>query len=288
MPEAVPFVVGPGYFEALGVPLLRGRAIDDHDRQDSPPVAVINDEMAHQMFPGEDPIGKYVRIRSLGGRQPSEPWVAIVGVVGTTSSVRYNHIDWNRYPAVYTSDYQQKGQNASQPFASRTVYFYIQGATLSATSITALIHAIDPSLAVGEVRTTEEVVSELRAQLTGSFALLTILLAATGVYGVMTQMVEQRRREIGIRMALGAIGANIVALVLRRTLLLTSLGLMAGMAGVILLSRVIRIFLYGTSALDPTVFAGAVLLLACVALLASYIPAVRAVRIDPSKTLRSE
>lgn len=294
MPEAVPFVVGPGYFDALGVPLLRGRAIDDHDRQDSPPVAVINDEMARRMFPGEDPIGKYIRIRSLGGREPSEPWVAIVGVVGTTSSVRYNHIDWNRYPAVYTSDYQQKDQNASQPFASRTVYFYIQGATLSAPSITAFIHAIEPSLAVGEVRTTEQVVSELRAQprlraeLTGSFALLTILLAATGVYGVMTQMVEQRRREIGIRMALGSIGVNIVALVLRRTLLLTSLGLIAGMAGVILLSRVVRVFLYGTSALDPAVFAGAVVLLACVALLASYIPAVRAVRIDPSKTLRSE
>jgi predicted permease len=294
MPEAIPFVVGPGYFDALGVPLLRGRAIADRDRQDSPPVAVINDEMARRMFPGEDPIGMYIRIRSLEGKEPSEPWVAIVGVVGTTSSMRYNHIDWNRYPAVYLSDYQQKDQNASQVFASRTVYFYIQGATLSATSITSTIHAIDPSLAVGEVRTTEEVVSELRAQprlraeLTGSFALLTILLAATGVYGVMTQMVEQRRREIGIRMALGAIGANIVALVLRRTLLLTSLGLIAGIAGFILLSRVVRMFLYGTSALDPTVFAGAVVLLACVAFLASYIPAVRAVRIDPSETLRSE
>jgi putative ABC transport system permease protein len=294
MSEAAEFVVGPGYFEALGVPLLRGRAINDHDSKDSPPAAVINDEMARRIFPGEDPIGRYIRIRYIDEKQPREPWVTVVGVVGTTSSVRYNHIDWNRYPAIYISDYQQKDQNASQPFASRTVYFYLQGESLGATSIAASMHAIDPSLAVGEVRTGDDVVTELRAQprlraeLTGSFALLTILLAATGVYGVMTQMVEQRRREIGIRMALGAIGANIVTLVLRRTLLLTSLGLIAGMAFATLLSRLVRTFLYGTSALDPTVFAVAVAVLACVALLASYLPAVRAVRIDPSTTLRSE
>ena len=294
MLEAAEFVVGPGYFDALGVPLLRGRTIDDRDRQNSPPVAVINDEMARRMFPGEDPIGKYTRIRYIDEKQPSEPWVTIVGVVGTTSSVRYNHIDWNHYPAMYISDYQQKDQNASQPFASRTVYFYLQGTSLGTMSISESIHSIDPSLAVGEVRTAEEVVTELRAQprlraeLTGSFALLAILLAATGVYGVMTQMVEQRRREIGIRIALGAIRVNIVVLVLRRTLLLTSFGLIAGMAGTMLLSRVVRTFLYGTSALDPTVFAGAVAVLACVALLAGYVPAVHAVKIDPNSTLRSE
>lgn len=294
MPQAVQFVVGPGYFDALGVPLLRGRAIDGRDSQDSSPVAVINDEMARQMFPGEDPLGKYIRIRYVEEKEPSEPWVSIVGVVGTTSSVRYNHIDWNRYPAVYISDYQRKDQNTSQPFASRTLYFYLQGSSLGSTSIAASIHAIDPSLAVGEVRTADAVVTELRSQprlraeLTGMFALLTVLLAATGVYGVMTQMVEQRRREIGIRMALGAIGANIVALVLRRTLLVSSLGLVAGIAGAVLLSRVVRTFLYGTSALDPMVFGGAVAVLACVAMLASYVPAVRAVRIDPNKTLRSE
>jgi len=294
MPEAVRFEVGPGYFDALGVPRLRGRAIDAGDLQSSPPVAVINDEMARLMFPGEDPIGRYIRVRSINEKQPTEPWVRVVGVVGTTSSIRYNHIDWNRYPAMYLSDYQQRDQRVSQPFASRTLYFYLQSGSLGATSIAAAIHAIDPSLAVGEVRTAADLVTELRAQprlragLTGSFALLTILLAATGVYGAMTQMVEQRRREIGIRMALGAIGTNIVALVLRRTLLLISLGLITGIAGAALLSRLVRTFLYGTSALDPAVFAAAIVVLACVALLASYVPAVRAVRIDPNTTLRSE
>jgi predicted permease len=294
MPEAVGFEVGPGYFDALGVPLLSGRAIDDRDRQDSPPVAVINDEMARRMFPQGDPIGRYIRIRSTDEKEPMEPWVTIVGVVGATSSVRYNHIDWNRYPAMYVSDYQQKDQNVSQPFASRTLYFYLQGKSLGAKSIAASIHAVDPSLAVGDVRTAEEVVTELRSQprlraeLTGSFALLTILLAATGVYGVMTQMVEQRRREIGIRMALGAIRADIVSLVLGRSLLLTATGLIAGMAAALLLSHVMRTFLYGTAAFDPGILAGAVAVLACVALLASFVPARRAVRIDPSTTLRSE
>jgi len=294
MPEAVRFEVGPGYFEALGIPLLRGRPIDDRDRQGSTPVAVINDEMARRMFPGEDPIGRYIRSRYEHEKQPSEVWITIVGVVGTTGSVRYNHIDWNRYPAMYISDYQQKDQNASEPFASRTLYFYVQGRLLGVTAIAASIHEIDPSLAVGEMRSAENVVTELqsqprlRAELTASFALLTILLAATGVYGVMTQMVEQRRREIGIRIALGAIRADVVALVLRRTLLLTLLGLIAGIAAALLLSRVVRTFLYGTSAFDPSVFGGAVAVLACVALLASCLPAIRAVRTDPSVTLRSE
>ncbi len=294
MPEAVRFEVGPGYFDALGIPLLRGRVIDDRDRRGSPHVAVINDEMVRRMFSGKDPIGRYIRVRSVDEKEPTELWATIVGVVGTTGSVRYNHIDWNHYPAMYVSDYQQRDQKMLQPFASRTLYFYLQATSLGTTSISESIHMVDPSLAIGEVRTAEEVVTELRAQprlraeLTGSFALLTILLAATGVYGVMTQMVEQRRREIGIRMALGAIGANIVTLVLRRTLLLTSVGLIVGMAGTMLLSRIVRTFLYGTSALDPAIFAGAVAVLACVALLASYVPAARAVKIDPNTTLRSE
>jgi predicted permease len=294
MPEAVRFEVGPGYLDALGVPLLRGRPIDDHDRQGSAPVAMINEEMARRVFHREDPIGRSMRIRYIDEKEPSEPWVTIVGVVGTTSSVRYNHIDWNRYPAVFVSDYQQKYQNTSQPFASRTVYFYLQGASLQSSSIAASIHAIDPSLAVGEVRSVNEVVDELRAQprlraeLIACFALLTILLAATGVYGVMTQMVEQRRREIGIRIALGAVGGDILALVLRRTLLLTSLGLIAGMAAATLLARVVRSFLYATSTFDPAIFGGAVAILACVALLASHLPAMRAMRTDLSMTLRSE
>jgi len=294
MPQAVRFAVGPGYFDALGVPLLRGRVIDNRDRQGALPVAVINDEMARRAFPGEDPIGKYIRIRYVEEKEPSEPWVSIIGIVGTTSSVRYNHIDWNRYPAVYVAQYQQKDQKLSEPFASRTLYFYLRGASLGNASIAASIHAVDPSLAVGEVRTTEDIVDELRSQprlraeLTGSFALLTLLLAATGVYGVMTQMVEQRRREIGIRIALGAIGQNIIALMLRRALLVTCLGLAAGIAGAGLLSRIVRTLLYGTSALDPGVFAAAIAVLACVALVASYVPTVRAVRIDPNKTLRSE
>ena len=294
MTKAASFIAGPGYFSAFGVPLLRGRVIDEHDRADAPPVAVISDEMARQFFPSQDPIGKRIRLHYLGEKEITQPWVTVVGVVGTTRSLRYDQVQWDRFPAVYTALAQQKDTARASRFDSQDVYVYLRGRSINVAAITGAVHSIDPDLPVENVRTAGAIVSGLRAQprlratLLGSFGLLTLVLAAVGIYGVMTQSVEQRRREIGIRMALGAIAGNVVGLVLRRALLLAGAGVLAGVAAAALVSRLLQGLLYGTSMLDPTIFAGVIATLALVATVASLVPARRAARIDPAITLRSE
>jgi putative ABC transport system permease protein len=294
MPQGVSFISDGDYFGALGIPLLQGRTFDRHDRLNTPRVAMINDEMARQFFAGQNPIGKRIRLHYPGEKKPTEPWVTIVGVVGATRSVRYNQIQWDRYPAMYTSLFQQSDKGAAARFDSLTVYIYVQGHIIELPLISAAVHSVDANLPVDSVRSTSTIVSELRSQprlravLLASFGLLTLVLAAIGVYGVMTQLVEQRRREIGIRMALGAVAANILALVLRRALLLTAAGLAAGIAAAAAVTRLMRGFLYGTSMLDPVTFVAVILMLALVALLASYLPARRAAQIDPAATLRAE
>lgn len=294
MRQAARFVVGPGYFDALGVPVLRGRTFTEDDRTGALPVAIINDAFASQTFHEEDPIGKHIRVRFHGESTASAPWVTIVGVVGTTRSLRYNHIDWNAYPAVYTSEYQLTASKGAQRFASRTLYFYVNGATVAAREISTAIHEVDPDLAVGDVQSTEHIVAELRSQpriratMTGSFGLLTLVLTAVGIYGAITQMVEQRGREIGIRMAIGATVGDVQRLVMKRALGVTVAGICVGLAAAAAASRVVRSFLYGTTALDPSVIAVVIAVLAAIAVLGSYVPMRRAVRIDPSITLRSE
>jgi ABC-type antimicrobial peptide transport system permease subunit len=195
---------------------------------------------------------------------------------------------------MYTSLFQQSDKGAATRFDSLNVYFYVQGHSIELPLISAAVHSVDANLPVESVRSTSAIVSELRAQprlravLLASFGLLTLVLAAVGVYGVMTQLVEQRRREIGIRMALGAIAANILALVLRRALLLTAAGVAAGIVAAAAVTRLMRGFLYGTSMLDPVTFMAVILMLALVSLLASYLPARRAANIDPAATLRAE
>jgi putative ABC transport system permease protein len=294
-PQAATFEVSPGYFDALGIPLLRGRAFNDRDRANSTPVAVIDQEMARQYFAGQDPLNKRIRFRYIDQRTPTEPWLTIVGIVGSTRSIRYNHIQWDMYPAVYTSFFQ--GANTSSPdaFDTQTLFLYVQGRSpFSASVLASLIHEIDPDLPLGSLRTTTEIVSTLRSQprvrasLLGSFGLLTLLLAAIGVGGVMGQMVEQRRRDIGIRMALGARSSDVQHLVLAHALRLTLAGLTVGLLAAAAVAHVLRSLLFGISALDPATFAAVVVLLSLVALLAAYVPAHRAAKLDPIVTLRCE
>jgi predicted permease len=295
LPQAATFKVSPGYFDALGIPLLRGRTFNDHDIAGSTPAAVINQEMARIYFAGEDPIGKRVRFRHIDQRSPTEPWLTIVGIVGSTRSVRYNEIQWDKYPAVYTSFFQRADDPSSDSVSAETIYLYLRGAaSLSPSVIASAVHGIDPDLPLGSFRSTREIIRTSRSQprvraiLLGCFGMLTLLLSAIGVSGVMAQMVEQRRRDIGIRMALGAMASDVRRLVLRQALKLTLYGFTGGLLGAAAVARLLRSFLFGVSALDPVTFAAVSVLLAVVALLAAYIPAHRAANLDPILTLRSE
>ena len=296
LPRAATFQVSPGYFDALGIPLLRGRMFDDHDQPGSLPVTVISDQMARTYFAGEEPIGKRIRLRYVDQPTPAEPWLTIVGMVGSTRSVRYNQIAWDKYPAVYTSFFQRPANAPRGPNAdNETVFLYVQGGPpLGASMIAAAVHRIDPDLPLGRVRTTEEIVGALRSQprvrafLLAGFGGLTLLLAAIGVGGVMGQMVEQRRRDIGVRMALGAMASDIRRMVLRQTLKLAVCGIAAGLLGAAAVARLLRGFLFGMSALDPMTFAAVIVLLCLVALAAGLVPAMRAASINPIETLRME
>jgi predicted permease len=295
LPQAAAFDVSDGYFDALGIPLLRGRVFDQHDTSDSGHVAVINDEMARQYFGKENPIGERIRRRDLDETEAKDPWLTVVGIVGTTRSLRYNAIQWDRYPAVYTSIFQPTRDRNIHNSGALTIFIYLQAARpLSPAALASAVHQIDPHLPLGEFRSTGEIVSSLRSQprvratLLGTFGLLTLLLAAIGVGGVMNQMVEQRRREMGIRIALGAQHSDIHKLILTRSFLLTASGIAVGIVGAMVVTHLLRGFVYGISNSDPTVFAAVIFLLCTVAMLAAYVPAHRAARTDPTVTLRCE
>jgi putative ABC transport system permease protein len=296
LPQAATFEVSPGYFDALGIPLLRGREFDNHDLPDSVRVAIISDEMARQYFAGEDSIGQRVRLRYIDQHTPREPWLTIVGVVGSTRSIRYNQIQWDKYPAVYTSFYQRPNEARDPADAgAQTFFLYIQHApALSAAAVTAAVRAIDPDLPTGRLRSAGEIVSELRSQprvravVLGAFGGLTLLLAAIGVGGVTAQMVEQRRRDIGIRMALGAMRSAVHGLVLGHALRLALWGIAAGLIAAAVVSRLLRTFLFGISTFHPAIFGGVVVVLAIVALMSAYLPARRAAKLDPLAVLRHE
>jgi predicted permease len=295
LPQAATFEVTPGYFPALGIPLLAGRDFNDHDRSDSLRVAVINDQMARQYFAGQAAVGKRIRLRYIDQQVPIEPWLTIVGIVGNTRSIRYNHIEWDSYPAVYTSLFQRSAESSLGPFDAQPIFLYVQGTSqLSASAVSSVVHELDPDLPLGSMQTTSEIVMKLRSQprvratLLGGFGLLTLLLAAIGVSGVMGQMVEQHRQGIGIRMALGAQASDVRRLVLGQALRLTIVGIIVGLAGAAAVARLLSGFLFGISPADPITFAAVVVLLFVVALLAAYVPAHRAARLEPLTILRCE
>jgi putative ABC transport system permease protein len=190
--------------------------------------------------------------------------------------------------------FQQQDMSKIRRFDAENIYLYVQGPATDSHLIAAAVHAADATLPVGEVRSTGQIVSELRSQprlratTLGIFAAFTLLLAAIGIYGVMVQFVEQRRREIGIRVALGALHERIIGLTLGRALLLTGFGILVGVAGTAALTPVLRSLLYDVSPLDPVIFAAVIGILAAVAILASYLPARRALKIEPTEALKCE
>jgi putative ABC transport system permease protein len=274
-------VTDPGYFSAMGIPLLRGRNFTDFEASEARHVILISESMARQHFAGEDPLGKRITVEMANKPVPTE----IIGIVG---DVRYDSLTDEAEPTVYFP-------HPELPYEFMTLVIRTAGDPEEmAPAVRGELRAIDPDQPVSDVRTMNQVMADTvgRARfntlLLGLFAGLATLLAAVGIFGVMSYSVTLRTREIGLRMALGAQPGRVLMLVLKQGLLLTLIGIVIGLAGALALTRVMSSLLFGVGATDPTTFAAIVLLLAFVSLIACYIPARRATRVDPLIALRYE
>jgi putative ABC transport system permease protein len=282
-PAIAQLLISPDYFRVLGVPVLRGRPFDATDTRTSPPVLVINQTMASTLFPGEDPIGRRLQ---LGDPDPKAPWVAIVGVVG---DVKYTGLDAVPAPAMYTP-YEQ---DLWWPTMYLVVRSSVDAAGL-AQAVRTEVAALDPQLPVADVRTMSELLGRsvaeprFRTALLGIFACVALLLAAVGIYGILSYTVGQRTQEIGIRMALGARRQDVLALVLRDGMALVAAGVGIGLIAALALSRVLSGLLFGVGPMDAWSFGAAAMVMAAAALMACYVPASRAARVDPMVALRAE
>ena len=279
-------VVTPGYLESMGMKLVRGRFFTDADRQDAPIVAVVNETMAARYWPNEDAIGRRFHI---GTRD--QPWITIVGILG---QVRHNAVTETSRAEMYVPHAQWSAAGASVP---RGMTFVIRtaGDPMAVLAyVRELVRSMDPNLPLADVRTLERVADDSLAQarfttlLLALFAALALTLASIGIYGVISLLVTRRRQEIGIRMALGAKPASILGMMMRRGMVLAGIGVALGLAGAVLLTKVLTSLLYGITRFDPVTFAIAPAILAAVALLACVIPAGRAAAVDPVKALREE
>jgi len=289
--ESIPIVsfsqVTPGYFSAMGIPLVKGRAFTEQDNSSlSPKVVIINATLAHRFFSDAEPVGRRI---CMGEDCSKGPWLTVVGVVGDAA---LESLADPRFPQVFSPHAQgvEGGVAGNMELAVRT-----SSDPLSmAASLREQVHQLDKDQSVADMRTLDQVVSASLAQrrlntllLTG-FAALALLLAAIGVYGVISYAVEQRTREIGIRMALGATRGKVFRLVVGEGMLLALIGLGVGLVAAFGLARLMTSLLYGVAPSDPVTFLAVSILLSGVAFVASYIPARRATKVDPMVALRYE
>ncbi|HSB07970.1 MAG TPA: ABC transporter permease [Blastocatellia bacterium] len=275
-------MISPDYLNSLGIPLIEGRQFNDRDGQASTAVAMISRSFARRFFPGEDPIGKRIK---LGGRDSTRPWLSIVGVAG---DVRDTALDSDIRPCVYLP-YPQ--------FAGSGMTLIVRSSVDPMALVSALreeVWALDKDQPITDLKTMNQYVSEsvaarrTNAMLLVVFAGLALVLASVGIYGVVAYWVTQRVHEVGIRIALGATPRDVIKLIVGRGFGLVIIGVAIGLVSSFALTRVMSSLLYGVSATDPATFASVSLLLTGVALLASYIPARRATKIDPMIALRHE
>jgi putative ABC transport system permease protein len=283
--------VFPGYFRTMSIPVLNGRDINQGDNSSVPDVVVINDYMARRYWPGENAVGKRI---TFDDPQNNPSWVTVVGVVKNT--VRSNWVN----PAeeeLFVPYLQSKNylQNPSGPFAYLTLVVRTTGDPASlATEVQAAIHSIDRNVPISELQTMEQVVTKATGEsrfyltLLGAFAGVALVLAAVGIYGVMSYSVSRRIHEIGIRMALGAQREHVLRLVVWHGVALAIAGIAVGLAGALALTRLMSGLLYGTKPADPATFVASVLVLGLVAIVSSYIPARRAAKVEPMVALRYE
>jgi putative ABC transport system permease protein len=277
-------VATPDYFKAIGIPLKQGRLFSERDRLESPRVVLLSDAAARQYFPGENPIGHHI---SLGWRMEGDRRAGgeVVGVVGDIKDFGLSEA---APPEIYLPHAQMGTRNMSLVLRSD-----VPPDTLAEAAQRA-VHALDPNLPVTALRSLDDVVARSISQprfymlLLAVFAASALALAGIGIFGVMSYAVTQQTREIGIRIALGADGGAVVAMVLQRAGLLIALGLVLGVAGALGVGRALSTLLFKVSPQDPLTLAVVATVLAAVALLASYLPARRATRVDPLVALRTE
>lgn len=287
MPKAYYRAISSDYFRAMGIQLKRGRYFIDADSEETPPVALINESMARSFWPDDDPIGKQITINFPSDLANYGPPVAreIVGVVG---NVKHGGLEHQPEPEMYAPFLQN-------PLLFMTLLVRTTGEPASmAGSVRAAVWSIDKDQPVAPMVTMEEILDRSVAQprfrtlLLSVFAALALALAALGVYGVMAYLVEQRTREIGVRMALGAKTGDVLRLILGYSLRLTLIGVVIGLGASFLLTRLVASLLYSISPLDRATFAVTPLLIILVTLIASYVPARKAMKVDPVMALRHE
>jgi predicted permease len=285
-PNAVPYrVVTPGYFETAGLRLIRGRLLSESDSRERSPAVVIDETLARRQWPGEDPIGREIILGAL----PDNALIPASPVVGIVSDVKQLGLDSDPPGMVYVP-------HRLMPFWP-TFAFMLRTSVEPASVMQAArgrIRALDSSLPISGVRTAEEVIalSMVPARssmvLLACFAGLALVMAAVGVYGVLSYTVSRRQREMGIRLALGAEPRRLRGLMLEEGLRQASIGIVIGLAGAIVLTRLMQTLLFGVTPTDPLTFAGVAVLLLMVAALACYIPARRATKVDPVAIMRAE
>jgi putative ABC transport system permease protein len=274
--------VSADYFATMGIPRLRGREFTRRDGPESPRVAIVDEVLAQRYWPDEDPMGKRIK---WGDRDADNPWMEVVGVVG---HVKVNGVIQDSLPQIYIPHAQDN---------DRGYYLMVKAAGDPAgliEPIRSAVFDIDPDQPISSVNTMEQYLRDstengrFQALLLGIFAAAALLLASVGLYGVMAQVTAERTHEIGVRVALGATGRAVVGLVVRQGMLRVTAGIVVGLLFAAVIGRMMASGLFGVSAYDPTTFLLAPLFLGGVALVASLIPARRALRVDPVRVLQSE
>jgi putative ABC transport system permease protein len=283
LPLADQLLVSPDYFRTLGIQQLTGRAFTDADDASAPQVVIINETLARQYFPNQDPVGKRLQ---TGDYSPKGPWLTIVGVV---ADVKYNGLNEVAQPTLYTA-FQQN-------LWWRSMFLVVKTGGDPLGLVNAVrneVWALDRDLPVSQIKTMDQLMSDAVAEpraytlLLGALGAVALLLAAVGIYGVMAYAVTQRTHEIGVRMALGAQSGAVLRLVVGSGMKLALLGMAIGLLAAFALTRLMSKLLFDVSATDPVTFALIALLLMGVALLSCYLPARRATKVDPMAALRCE
>jgi predicted permease len=280
------------FFRVSGTPLIRGRFFNAGDNPDSPPVVIINEQTAREYWPGENPIGQRIGVNYTGPGRVGTSAPRMREIVGVVQGMKHGPLESPTDPALYMPYLQDE---TDHDMASMSLFVRSAGDPLALDSaIRARIHAIAPDQPVEEIQSMEDVVSRSLAprryslSLLGAFAVLALLLSAVGIYGIVSYTTQQRTREFGIRIAVGAARSDLMGVVFRYGLVLTLAGALIGVGAALLFTRTLTQLLFGISPVDATSFGFSVVLLGLISLVACLIPALRAAQLDPVRALRSE